>query len=52
MPSIVFHPIGWWLAGSFSHGWNCSINRKGADVGFEAFRFEIVKRCKEYLRKN
>jgi hypothetical protein len=26
--------------------------RENAGVTYEAFRFEMVKRCKEYLRKN
>ncbi|MCI0626375.1 MAG: hypothetical protein L0387_32815 [Acidobacteria bacterium] len=26
--------------------------QEGAGVDFEAFRFEMVKRCKEYLQKN
>jgi hypothetical protein len=26
--------------------------REKAGVSYEAFRFEMVKRCKEYLRKN
>ena len=26
--------------------------QEGAGVDFEAFRFEMVKRCKEYLKKN
>ena len=26
--------------------------QEGSGVGFEAFRFEMVKRCKEYLKKN
>jgi hypothetical protein len=26
--------------------------REGAGVAFEVFRLELVKRCKEYLRKN
>lgn len=26
--------------------------QEGGGVDFEAFRFEMVKRCKEYLRRN
>ena len=26
--------------------------QEGAGVDFEAFRFEMVKRCKDYLKKN
>ena len=26
--------------------------QEGAGVDFEVFRFEMVKRCKEYLKKN
>ena len=26
--------------------------REGAGADFEAFRYEAVKRCKEYLKKN
>ena len=26
--------------------------REGRDVSYELFRFEMVKLCKEYLRKN
>ena len=26
--------------------------QEGAAVSYEAFRFEMVKRCKEYLQKN
>jgi hypothetical protein len=26
--------------------------REGSVVGYEAFRFEMVKLCKEYLKKN
>ena len=26
--------------------------RENAGVAYESFRFEMVKRCKEYLRKN
>ncbi len=26
--------------------------RERATVSYEAFRFEMIKRCKEYLRKN
>jgi hypothetical protein len=26
--------------------------REGAGVEFDAFRFELVRRCKEYLKKN
>ena len=26
--------------------------KEGAAVDFESFRFELVKRCKEYLTKN
>jgi hypothetical protein len=26
--------------------------QEGAGLDFEAFRFEMVKRCKEYLKKN
>ena len=26
--------------------------QEGAGVDFEAFRFDLVKRCKEFLRKN
>lgn len=26
--------------------------QEGRDVNYEAFRFEMVKLCKEYLRKN
>ncbi|MBI5386097.1 MAG: hypothetical protein HZA90_15600 [Verrucomicrobia bacterium] len=26
--------------------------QEGAGVDFEAFRFEMVQRCKEYLKKN
>jgi hypothetical protein len=26
--------------------------RENAGAAYEAFRFEMVKRCKEYLRKN
>jgi len=37
---------------SFSHGWNCSINGKGRTWISMRSGFEIVKRCKEYLRKN
>ena len=27
-------------------------DREARDVAYEAFRFEMVKRCKEYLKKN
>lgn len=26
--------------------------REGGEVDFEVFRFEVIKKCKEFLRKN
>jgi len=52
MPLNVFPPNRLQARRQFYARLEMLYERESQGVAYEEFRFEVVKRCKEYLRKN